>query len=313
MRVAAHDDVDAGHVLRDEIVVPQLRVVGVDAAVRDHHHHVGLLAQRRDRRLDIGIDERHHGVLVPLVSRVLGGEADRRLERSVERGGRAHHAEEADADPGGGLDDPVRLNRRVGAGLAVERLEVVVARVVRIEVDVARDDGGNPAPPGGGADRRGVAVRPLVELVVAGAHHVVVERVHEGEVGRGSRVGDLRQRALRLVAGRHGEGVDVRGGGRLPLLSQELGAPDDPADDLAVARLGRGGIVVELGSEAEQVRVLVVGVQEDQPALGAPAAAPHVVAAGAGEEDGEEQGRVKAKRGCHMDGSLLPVPVGPPA
>ena len=59
VRVAAHDDVDAGHVLRDEVVVAQLGLIGVDAAVRDHDDDVDLVAQLFDHRLDIGIDERH--------------------------------------------------------------------------------------------------------------------------------------------------------------------------------------------------------------------------------------------------------------
>ena len=76
--------------------------------------------------------------------------------------------------------------------------------------------------------------------------------------------------------------------------ASSCGAAHDAADDGAVTRLGRRRKVVHLGGEAEQVRVLVVGVQEDQASLVASAAL--VVAAGAAEEECEDKGRVATVR-----------------
>src|SRR5207237_6155279 len=97
---------------------------------------------------------------------------------------------------------------------------------------------------------------------------VVAQHFHQAEVGRGDGGGDLQERADHVVAGGDGEVRGAQALGALALGGQERRAAGHAALDLAAAGGGRLGKLVRLGADAEDVRVLVVGVKQDQGAAG---------------------------------------------
>ena len=160
---------------------------------------------------------------------------------------------------------------RVGVVHVVQRLQRGVGGAG--EVDVAGDDVGDAFGTRlRGSDDGGEAGGAVVELVVAERRDVVVEQLQRPVVGGDGGRRDLRQRAHHVVAGGDGEAVGPGALGRVALGLEHDRAAGGPALDAGAGR-GGGGEIVQLGAQADQVRVLVVGVEEDELARRGAAAA----------------------------------------
>ena len=184
--VAADDDVDARHLLRQGHIasgrVGAVRVLE-QAAVAKGDDHVDLLglAQELDHLL-AGLD----GVR----------EGDRAGAGGVEDGLLAHEPEETEAQAAA-LDHGVPANGLV----AGEGLQAGERGIAAAEVGVRGDYRGDAARLGGDADRRGHAFRPKVVVVVAEGGRVVAHQRHELQLGAGLADGGAEGGAHAVVAG----------------------------------------------------------------------------------------------------------------
>jgi hypothetical protein len=194
------------------------------------------------------------------------------------------------------------VHRHVGGGIgAEERGERVVAGIRIRKVNVAGHDRGQPTVPLCGGDRFGQGNRPEIELVVSQRGHVVTERRHRPVVDRIGGEAYLDQRAHLVVARAHGQCRFAGCFGDVALPFQEGRSACDATHQRTRPRRGRRGVVIELGAERKDVRMLVGREQKNEVRFGGARFAALGSGVGVGVRD-DDRLRVGAARAA-SDGS----------